>query len=203
MPEKKLIFGLGTGRCGTHSLRDLLNGQFDSFITHESGDIPLLPWAVDEQKIKQLLSVINKRKYMYVGDVSFYMLPYCEYILKVYPDSKFICLKRGKVDTIKSYCEKTQGRNHWQTHCGTKYKNCEWDKCYPKYSCNSKEEAIGLYYDDYYSTVESLADRYPNSIKILNMQELNTTSGVRSILGFVGIPEEKMVVTTNVRVKAR
>ena len=83
-----------------------------------------------QQKIKQLLSVINKRKYMYVGDVSFYMLPYCEFILKVYPDSKFICLKRGKVDTVKSYCEKTQGRNHWQTHCGNKYKNCVWDSLY-------------------------------------------------------------------------
>jgi len=42
MAEPPLIIGLGTGRCGTHSLVDVLNAQDGAAVVHE--DKPILHW---------------------------------------------------------------------------------------------------------------------------------------------------------------
>ena len=96
MKEQNLIFGLGTGRCGTVSLSKLLNAQQDSFFTHENGDGNLLPWRTDEEKINKYIQNILNRKRQFAGDVSFYLLPYVDLILKKYPSTRFVIMKRVK-----------------------------------------------------------------------------------------------------------
>ena len=46
--NKKIIFGLGTGRCGTMSLSKLLSHQKNSIISHELGGLPWLSWKKDK-----------------------------------------------------------------------------------------------------------------------------------------------------------
>jgi len=45
MEIRKLIIGLGTGRCGTMSLSKLLSMQENTIVSHETGTP--LPWDFD------------------------------------------------------------------------------------------------------------------------------------------------------------
>jgi len=90
--NKKLIIGIGTGRCGTVSLCELLNQQKFSNFSHERK--PLLEWKGTTDKLNSKIANILSRKGKYVGDIAFYYLPYVDYILNEYPGTKVICLKK-------------------------------------------------------------------------------------------------------------
>lgn len=208
-----LVFGIGSGRCGTHSLAKLLNLQKGFDVTHEFGEKPALPWVYskedfdfyfNETKLKH-----NSFPEKYFGDVSFYLLPYIKKIIFKNPSCKIICLKRDKESTIKSFELKTIKRNHWQEHDGSFFKKDIWDRCFPKYTANSnsitesKKRAIGLYYDEYYSVAQNLEKRFPENIKIFDTDSLNSEHGITSILSFIGIPQDKMVIKSKIKIKAR
>ena len=202
--NKKLVFGLGSGRCGTHSLSKLLNKQTDFDVSHELGDNPVLTWDFNNECLDFYLSKILSRSSTFVGDVAFYLINYVDYILDKYPDSKFICLKRDKFNTVTSYDKKTFGRNHWQSHSGNYYRLCPWDRCYPKYTQEiKKEEAIALYYDNYYSLIEELINKYPKNVSLFNMEDLNDYEKVKSMLDFIGVEESNMNIKTNINEQAR
>jgi len=202
--NKKLIFGLGSGRCGTHSLSKLLNEQSNFEVSHELGDNPVLTWDCNSECIDFYLSKILSRSPDFVGDVAFYLINYVDHILDKYPDSKFICLKRNKFNTVTSYESKTLGRNHWQSHSGDYYRLCPWDRCYPKYNEDiKKEEAIALYYDDYYSLIEELINKHPENVSLFNMEDLNNYEKVKSMLGFIGVKESDMNIKINIKEQAR
>jgi hypothetical protein len=197
---KKFIFGLGTGRCGTHSLQSLLNQQSNSNVTHEFGDIPALTWSRDKDMYRRQLKRIESRREHFVGDVGFYWLPYVEELMNDC-NPKIIVLKRNKQETIESYMKKTIGRNHWQTHDGQMYRSDHWDRCYPKYICESKEKAIGLYWEEYYKTCQILSNRYPNNIKIYDINSLNKSESVEEILNFCDLEIKKIIVGTKVEAR--
>jgi len=44
--ESRIILGIGSGRCGTRSLADVLNRQPGCRVTHE--ERPLLAWDADQ-----------------------------------------------------------------------------------------------------------------------------------------------------------
>lgn len=198
MKQKKLIFGIGTGRCGTVSLCELLNNQKDSNFTHE--ERPLLPWNGSNRNLDDKIKEILSRKENYVGDIAFYYLPYIEYILKKHPQTKIICLKRDKQEVVKSYLKKTKGRNHWADHKGFIWRHCEWDKCYPTYNNFIKRNAIKKYWDQYYKKVERLTSKYPGSIMIMDMYyALNTEAGILEMLDFIGIEERHSIIKKDIK----
>ncbi len=198
--NRKLIFGLGTGRCGTVSLYRLLNFQKNSFFTHESK--PLLPWRFNQKIIDiKLKKYFNKDK-NYIGEVSLSFLPYVEYIIKKYPLTKFIVLKRPKQDVIKSFLTHTRlsKYNHWIEHDGKKWrKGGKWDTMFPKYKLNSKEKAIALYWENYYEHVDELLKKYPKSIRVFKTEDLNHESKVKEILDFCEIEKKDLVVKIRIR----
>ena len=202
---QKLIFGLGTGRCGTHSLHKLLKEQDGADISHEMGDFPFLPWEKSELRLKDYMWRITDTDSEFVGDIAFYCLPYVRDILKLHPDAKFIALERDRAETVESYMKKTEGRNHWQHHDETRstsYRHCPWDISYPKYHFfMTKKYAIGEYYDDYYSECRLLEEEFPNNVKLFKMEELNSRTGVASILHFAGIENKNIKV--GIKEKAR
>lgn len=193
-----MIFGIGTGRCGTVSLCGLLNNQKSSNFTHE--ERPLIPWNGSGRNVDDRIKKILSRKGDYVGDVAFFYLPYVEYILDNYPGTKIICLKREKEEVVKSYLKKTRGRNHWVDHGGLIWNHCEWDKCYPKYNNFIKRNAIKNYWDDYYRKVEDLISKYSRSIMITDMYHaLNTKAGVIEMLDFIGIEERHSIIKKDIK----
>lgn len=191
-----MIFGLGTGRCGTMSLAAFLNSCKNSFITHEgrsigakiAADRSLLPWEVDVLLLNKSLGQILNREPPVVGDVAFYYLPYVELILDEYPNSKFVCMKRSKGKTIGSYMVKTKNRNHWQNWSpGCDWnKDSAWDPCYPKFAAKNKKESLSMYWDKYYLESKRLSVCYPDNFAIFNVNQLNSKNGLLKIKKFVG-----------------
>ena len=191
---KTVIIGLGTGRCGTHSLAALLNNQENTSITHEMNDVPFINWCVNSNDFNKLCGIIDNKNKEFVGDVSFFYLPYIPDLLVKYDNIKFISIKRPKESTIKSYMKWTEGRNHWITHNGNgKWRKCIWDKCYPKYEVENKEEALNLYWEEYYSTIEKLKNLTPDKFLLMEMEDLNDDNKIKDILNFCGFKNKKII----------
>jgi hypothetical protein len=129
-----LIIGLGTGRCGTMSLANLINSQPSSVCFHELNP-SCMSWAgsygtvysmlrdfegilgggqrdhltVDRTSSNNAHSIerlTTIEKVTSLGDLGFYYLPYVERILRDFPDVRFPCLKRDREATVGSYIKK-------------------------------------------------------------------------------------------------
>lgn len=189
----RLIIGLGTGRCGTVSLKVLLALQQHTNATHET---MLLPHKFNERKFITYMRKLSNRKARISADVALWNLPYVTAILAKYHKTKFICLKRDKEAVVKSYMAKTPDRNHW-TRRDSKYwsdkkwpreKRCPYGSCYPKFDAD-KEEAIGLYWDYYETVSETYEQAFPDNFRIFSVEYLNTRDGCEKILRFAGYDE--------------
>ena len=190
---KRLIIGLGTGRCGTVSLKALLALQSGTHATHET---MLLPHKFNERKFAAYMKKLQNRPQEIVADVALWNLPYVTSILAEYHKTKFICLKRDKEQVIKSYMAKTPNRNHW-TQQDSKFwsdkkwpreKRCPYRSCYPRFDA-SKEKAIGLYWDYYDAVSATYEISFPDNFRIFPVEDLNTRDGCEKILSFAGYVE--------------
>jgi len=201
MNNKKVILGIGTGRCGTVSLSDLLNKQERASFSHElkikikrAGDYNApLPWEYDENAFNSAWNSILHYDGQYVGDVSMFWLPYLEKLFVMSEDLKVICLQRKKEEVVNSYLKKTEGRNHWIKHDGKQWDSCPWDDSYPNFEVNNKEEALYLYWDYYYQLVNDLMQKYPGRIQIFQMTDLNNEEKVEGLLTFAGFKNKKVI----------
>ena len=128
-----MIFGLGSGRCGTASLARLLNVQPRTVCFHEvnpacmawtGSDSTLLSLLNDFQEIlrggrraisidltspgrdKPLKRLLELDAVDAVGDVASYYLPYVEKILSQVPEARFPCLYRDRQETVDSFVKK-------------------------------------------------------------------------------------------------
>lgn len=208
--KKKLVFCLGTGRCGTSSFSFLVNSQQSSFFGHELS--PILPWDFEDKvshkrsavamstvqfKFNQLMHQLHN--YDIVGDAGSYYLPYVELLIRSqqfnrdFFDLKFVVLKRDKKETVQSFLEKfkRQNNNPLQNHDGPKN---EWDEVFPKYETETLEEAVEKYYDDYYTTVSELVKKHPAFIRVFKTSDLNEEQTVKSIFEFLEI-DNPLVLT--------
>ena len=187
---KKVILGVGTGRCGTMSLSNLLNLQKNSNFTHELDQKDRLPWEINLDKFNHYLESIITREKSFVGDVSFYLLPYVHFVLEKFPDSKIIILQRDKEQTVSSYLKKVPKRNHWMPHRGFHwFLDPNWDPCYPKFQAKTKKEAIAMYYDLYYETCKNLITQKPNNLFWIKTEDLNNEQRCLEMLEFCGFEE--------------
>lgn len=181
--DKYLVFGLGTGRCGTFSLSELLNRQPDSEVSHE---VNFLPWDYDEKTLLINLNSILNRKSQYVGDVGFYWLNYVEKIISMFPDAKFVCLKRERQPTVDSWYKHSGKANHWSKQIVEDEIVTRTSNHFPKIY-KPKKEAIGVFYDIYYWKAEYLQERYPLNFMIFDMAyTLNNQTGMELMLKFAG-----------------
>ncbi len=198
-----LVFGVGSGRCGTTSLRLFLDLQRGVSITHElnfEGIRQPMPWQVDRALARQQLDMLLQKPATIRGDIGFYWLPYTEWILEQYPDTRFICLKRNKADTVSSYLRRAGDRNHWLQHDGTQWELDEvWDKAFPKYGIEDRQEAVAEYWEDYYAVAGRLQRDHARRFRIFPVEALNSREGQGAILSFIGIPPAEMIFTPSFR----
>jgi hypothetical protein len=175
----RYIIGLGSGRCGTMSLAQLLSRQQGVSIAHER--TPALSWDNDADPLRHLKR--PKPGTVVCGDVGFYYLPYVETIWKAYPECRFICLKRDRQETVDSFIRYLPSTfDHWNKTG----KKSGWDRSFPTIHAETREEAIGLYWDAYYARAEILA--IDSRFRIIPMDALNTQEGVMDILSFAQVP---------------
>lgn len=206
MIERAFIFGLGTGRCGTVTFKDLLNLQGDCWMTHELP--PRLSWQVDERRLNVVLQNLLSLPARTVGDVAMYYLPYVELImhkLSAFP-VRFVVLRRNREETVGSLMRKTETaqypdpRNHWQEHDGKTYNHDVWDECFPKFVAPDKRTAVGMYWDSYYAEAERLIARYPGQMMMMDLGDFSEAAAVERMLRFCGFDEP--VVRTDIRSNA-
>lgn len=192
----KMIFGLGTGRCGTSSLTALLNKQTSTHATHE-GDI--IPWESHDDLMPfyqaVLFNIFNTPpdpKIKTRATIAFYWVNYISEIIRDVRDVRIIALKRKREEVVQSFSNMYQGENLWS--------NPKWagfdgkkplrkdilSQMFPKYNA-SKEAAIGLYWDYYYTAVDYYVDRFPETvIQVDTYSMFNNADYQRAALAFLG-----------------
>ena len=241
-----IVIGLGSGRSGTASLAKLLNAQSDALCFHEmnpaavrfSGTPRPFLNAIDEfQAIidggdPRMLTVdlsravsartydelCNMKQVRLIGDIAFYYLDYVELIAKHNRNVRFICLRRDRQQTIRSWLAKStiqrwpskrvadrlsailmrapyaEGYNFWMEHDGSRWQEDPvWDKCFPKFEAASKAEAIGKYWDYYYEEAEALGRKLGDTFWIVDTGLLDERSFQCTLLEFCGIPAGEQV----------
>lgn len=190
MNEKRVVIGIGTGRCGSVSLGHLLDAQVGADVGHESR--PMLPWLHSESDFARKWRQLQDRNGELVGDVCHSWLPYVEDLVRVCPQVRIVCLQRDCAKIVDSFELKVarKRKNHWMEHDGRQWtKDARHDPTFPKYAVDDMREALALYCRDYYARVDELIGKYPDNIRKWTTEEaLNTPEGMHDILDFVGIP---------------
>lgn len=191
---KRLVLGLGTGRCGSTSFTRLLMAQKNGYFSHEHP--PDLPWNRPPPALRFHLQrfALLARLYDVVGDVAHWWLPHMQSVAAFFPSFRAAVLKRDREETVESFFAVKEGGqkggvNHWMDHDGSYWNRVPFDRCYPSYPAKSMREAIGRYWDDYYAACERLAERYPGQVRIFDMAALKSDAGQEEILRFCGFPE--------------
>ena len=196
---ERLIIGLGSGRCGTLSLKHLLNMQQDTHATHET---MLLPYPFSDPKYRRYMNKLWGRDMEISADVALWTLSYVTAIVAEYPTTKFICLQRDREETIQSFIRKTKdGRNHWTSFHSSHWddrkwpreKRCPYRNCYPRFDAD-KETALGYYWDWYYTLAKTYQGAFPDNFWVFPIEALNSRDGCESILDFAGYDEMKIKV---------
>lgn len=205
---KKFVFGLGSGRCGTGSLARVL--QKNGFNT--SHEAFFMPWSIDKHDSFKALAYMYHREEDRVADVGYYWVNYVDQAFKYTYKPKMVCLKRGRQEVIDSWMNYKHGVNYW-TSPASKHWNSgsplkpgyvnngdlfsQRIRQFPKYDL-PKAEAIGEYWDEYYRIAEYQQAKYPEILRIYDMDYvLNTEDGQREMFKFIDV--EEPVVSLNLK----
>lgn len=189
-----IVIGLGTGRCGTNTLAALLDRQDGARVTHERHDVALR-WEGSEILVQDTLRSCRRELdggSRLVGDVHSAYLPYAESMLRSDGALRLIALQRERAATVDSFLRKTERKaNHWAP-TPRFARRARWNDCFPTYPAElPKDQAIGRYWDEYYTEVERLAAAFPGRVALLPMEALNDDAGQRRILAAAGVPEAR------------
>lgn len=241
-----IVIGLGTGRSGTASLAKLLSAQKDAVCFHEmfpslvrfsgtprpfinaidefqaildGGDPSMVTVGLARQfNAQAYASLCRMRRVRLLGDVAFYYLTYVEMLAHRNPNVRFVCLRRDREATIRSWMRKSailrsrathladwlsglirgtpyyESHNFWMEHDGTRWQRDPlWDKCFPKFEASSKHEAIGMYWDYYYEAAEAIARRLGEIFRIVETEHLGEIPFQVDLLEYCGIPPAEQI----------
>lgn len=154
MPSK-LVFGMGSGRCGTVTLAQLLQ------VTHEA--VPL-PWDADPIRLAHAVRSAVRNG----GDVGMTWLRFVRFLIPRFPKARFVCLKREKEATCKS----------WRANLGDRTRlffpvlyehegRIHWGNTFPpQFEDLPIELALSAFYDLYYQMADTLARDFPDRFRI-------------------------------------
>lgn len=177
---QRIIIGLGTGRCGTHSLAYLLAKQLDTKARHEGCE---LPWIMDEEELARNLAKTTRTQRSIVCDVASYWLSYVEELLLIAPNTRFICLRRPRTEFAVSMMRKTQ-----KDLCCSRVDG--WFGCFPNLHTESvigkaRQDGFEQYWDIYNEKTLSLNEKY-ECFKIFETVDLNSPEKQFEILTHCG-----------------
>lgn len=209
----RIILGLGVGQCGMKLLADILNAQ--PGVQMSLDEVPHMPWEshpgimvgceTEPVRITDRFERWNKtRKTPFYGDISSSYLPYVEEAIATTQDVRVVCLERPKQEVIANFCNASvnpTGRpvNNWSEHLRPGwYRDPLTYQQYPKYPTHHRDEAISMYYDEYYTRVGILSQRFPDHFLRMDTAKLTHSDGVRELLDFVGVPRSDQHLVTGI-----
>lgn len=198
--QKPLILGVGSGRCGTHSLAALLDAQGGVACSHELR--PILPWDDSYAPyLAERFACIRQRPAQIVGDVSGQYLNYLPQALAD-PLVRVIGLKRDREETVESFVRwktrNTKG-NPWNSFSlnrrpPTTEGVLHWQMAHPRYPSDDLRECLRLYWTEYYQRLEAIAAAHPGRVRIYATDALNDQAMVRQMLSFVGVAPQDQII---------
>ena len=210
---KKLVIGLGPGRCGTTSLAKLLDFQPDTSVGHEMFNSPRLDFSLSyvyhPKLLEKAIQIMSSWPEPIVGDVAYYWLHHVTPILEDYKsNTKFICLTRDKEDVVESFFTGNDGEP-FSLPINIKGLNLKIKglavagTVYPANDTNPKtiamlKEGVGYTWEYYQKESEILEKQYPDNFQIFPMECLNKEEGVKEILDFAGFPEDSQVIEVGI-----
>lgn len=211
MPEViQIVLGLGPGQCGLNLLAEILAKQSSSEVTLE--ERPLLPWPRSESSltgpdslspIRQRLNRWKFKRHGYlIGDVASFYLPYVEEVIEACPSIRIVCLERPIEEICAAFCRQLDQMfsvptDHWSTVPALGWHHDPiWSQIYPKYDSYDRNTGLIRYCTEYYVRARSLQRQFPTHFQIVDTEILTTREGVRQVLSFLNIPEEKQVLVT-------
>jgi hypothetical protein len=173
------------------SLALLLGGGRDCMVSHEkNARTEALPWKFDPKRASAKLEKLLRLPGVLSGDVALYYLNYVEFFLERVPDLRVVHIYRDKESVVRSFLEKTAGRNHWMPNDPAAEPDRVWDKCFPKYpDAASKAEAVARYYDEYILAVARLMTNWTDRILHCNVAHLDNVHQQSLLFDFLEVPE--------------
>lgn len=206
--KQSIILGIGTGRCGSRSLAEVLNQQPDVRVTHEL--LPLLPWhAGDARRVIacRFARFRRERSAPIVGDVASFYLPYLEDAFALELDLRVICLERPCEEVVRSFCNWLDHvhplpTNHWaRSPADGWYHEPIWTRIFPHYETQEREAGIRRYWNEYKTRIAALAQQFPDNVRVFPTADvLNSEAHQREMLAFVGIPHDQQVLVLGTHV---
>ncbi|MFH1624473.1 MAG: hypothetical protein ABID54_04870 [Pseudomonadota bacterium] len=191
-PKVRIV--CGTGRCGTVSFTTLLNKQEGVYATHEG---LILPWEKDlvayYQGLLRFILDPRAKDATVIANVAFYWKNYLSEVFRDIPGVKVLFLKRDREKVVASFARMYNKRNLWSDPDGQNFtgRKSGWPLgvMFPSYDL-SKEEAIGRYWDEYYSDADFWLDRFPdNTMQVSTEGALGSKAVQREIFDFLEIAE--------------
>lgn len=194
----RVMFGLGTGRCGTNSLAALIALQPGAIGGHERRG-HRVAWVGGEHEVDRVLDEVAADLAggaALVGEIGLYYLPYAARIRARFPAVRFVVLQRDRAGTVASFLEKTADKsNHWAP-TPRFARHARWNHCFPTYDAAlPKAEAIGRYWDEYYAMTDALERADPARYFTVRTEELGLPTTQQRILDFLGVPRERQVLS--------
>jgi len=179
--DRKLIIGLGTGRCGTSSLAYLLSQQEETYASHEQ-----TPWQEWSGPVgHRVMKLFDRSKDKFQADCCWSYLPHVEQILKAKPNTKFVCMyrdKEGYLDSAEKKCAEVFKGEIQEQH------KRFWPACF-----GLERDELSEYYDQYKNTALWYAQEFPRQFFLMDMESLNDPESTELLLRWLGYENPKHV----------
>ncbi len=183
-----VILCVGAGRCGLMSMVHVLNQQPD--VGASLREPPILPWArgaastVIADRIRRMR---KSRPMPWVADAAPFYLPYLEDAIAAEPGVRIVGLRRSCDEVVASYCRWFDDlfclpMNHWAKEPPPGWHHDPiWTQSFPQYDTKDRSQGLRRYWHEYYETLDDLARRHPETIRVFEMDAtLNTEAGQRA-----------------------
>ena len=201
--SKKFVFSAGTGRCGTTSIREVLNSQEDSQISKEFMPLPFISYL---KQIEEYINKISERKAKYVGDSAFYITPHIPNIVKLLGNNvKIIYPYRVCSEQVPSNYKHWKDRNNATSEAYARQYNInlgiknKFFDCHKKYNL-PKEEALWWRCEELHEMAHTWEKYYPEHFRIVYFKDFLNDLWVQEYwLKWLGFKKPKPV---NVRKNA-
>lgn len=197
--SKKFIFSAGTGRCGTTSIKALLNIQHGTNITKEA--FPL-SFDYEEEEFLEYVDHIKSMKGEIVGDSAFYLTPHISNLIKHFHPIKILYPFRECREQVDSNMKHWKNRNHVTHEYYAEQQGInlgkinKFFKCHPKFHTD-KEEGLWRRCHLLHSLAVDYECFYPDFFRIVHYKELlNDEEKQEDILRWLGFNDP--VINTNI-----
>ncbi len=187
----KVVFGIGTGYCGTAYAARLLSQQPGCVVTHEMAgliarDKPLVAasWIRKNRKLHE------SRSPVLVGDVNLCLTHHARAILEhaasVGDEVRVFGLKRDRDELIASIVAGAAGRSPIGLH--------GWRRALPDYDAEADPEVMAAaVVDGMWAEMDALAEDFPESYRAFDIADLNDQAGVDEFFDWCGVPAANRV----------